>query len=149
MKIFLGLTLLFAAALSLQSCTDLNRHQFTLDFEQAAELIVVCDNCFYYFNNYDVTSRTTVIHREIDGNAIELFSSIEFCGLGATTSDGSIRIVTDTGSVAEIGVIFPNQEYNPTLRMQSSQTGLGEGCTSRDQQKFEKFFRIYADKKNL
>lgn len=151
MKKIICLAVLMTGTLSAHSCADpnQNRHQYELGFKTSGQLTVLCDNCFYYYKNYDTSSRTTIVDRKIDANAIELFSSIEFCGVGDTTPDGLIRIVTDTGSVAEIGVLFPNQELNPTLMMQSSQTGLGSGCTRQDQENFEKFFQTYAGKTNL
>ena len=128
------------------SCSDVNGHQFKLSYKNSALLTVTCDNCYYYSRNYDDTSRKTVVNRQIYGDAIKLLSSIKFCGLGDTTSDGWIRIETDTGSIASFGVIFPNQETNQTLRIQSSKTGLGQGCRESDQKRFEDFFFTYADK---
>lgn len=126
-----------------------NRHQFKLSYKQSAQLTVVCHNCFYYFDSWDMPPDKIVIKRDIDGAALDLFSSIKFCGVGDTTADGWIRIVTDTGSTASFGVIFPDQELNQTLGIQSGHTGLGGGCSRKDQKKFEAFFSAYASKENL
>jgi hypothetical protein len=143
------LTLIAVGILGLVSCSGENQHQFVLEYDNSARLTVVCDNCFYYSNTWDTPVDTIMVDRMIDGEAIALFSAIEFCGVGDTTPDGNLNITTDSGSVAAIGVIFPNHETGQTLKIQSSQTGLGSGCTNRDQRKFEDFFLRYADKTNL
>lgn len=139
---------LSASFFGLVACEDGYRHQFELDYEKSARMTVICHNCFYYTDDYDTPPDTKVIDREIDGKAIDLFTSIEFCGLGFTTPDVSLIIETDTGSKIGIGILFPDQEFSPKLRMQSGETGLGEGCSRLDQQRFERFFHSYAAKYN-
>lgn len=137
--------------MSISSCADSsqNRHQFKLNYKNSGHLIVECHNCFFFYGNYDDVRSKVVVNRRIDAQAIDLFSSIKFCGVGDTTPDGWVRITTDTGSVVEFGVLFPDQEFNPTLRIQSTKTGLGAGCSRKDQETFEKFFFEYIGKIRL
>ena len=137
------LTLIAVAVgfIGLVSCSGENQYQFELEYDKSARLTVVCYNCFYYSNTWDTPVDTIMVDRMIDGEAMELFSAIKFCGIGDTTPDGILNIITDTGSVAKIGVIFPDQETGQALRIQSGQTGLGSGCTNEDQRNFENFFR--------
>ena len=130
------------------SCSDVNKHQFALTYEDSAILTVDCGNCLYYTGSYSAPQEN-VIKRTIDSDSIELFTNIKFCEIGDTTPDGWLRIETDTGSVASFGILFPNQEHNSELRIQSEETGLGRGCSRKDQMHFEKFFDVYASKESL
>lgn len=130
------------------SCGDINKHQFDLKYDETAELTVVCGNCSYYTGTAD-SPQKIIIKRTIDREAIALFSSIKFCGLGDTTPDASVRIETDKGLVAGFGILYPDQKFNSSLRIQSSQTGLGQGCSAKDQERFENFFEAFLSRSNL
>ncbi len=112
--------------------SDINRAQYKLNYDKSGELVIV----IHGLNS----SKQTV---PLDKEALDLFSSIKFCGLGDTTPEGWINITTDKGNKAGIGIILPNIESGQTLSMQSGDTGHGGGCTRRDQKKFEKFFDLY------
>jgi hypothetical protein len=103
---------------TLVSCADAhqNKHQFKLDYKKSGRLTLRCDTCRYYYDDHQKGSQT-IIDRVIDAEGIDLFSNIRFCGIGDTTPDGSVSIVTDTGQTAEFGILLPNKEYNPTLRI--------------------------------
>ena len=135
---------------TLVTCADARqpKHQFKLDYRKFGRLTLRCDNCGYYYDDHQKGSQT-VVDRVIGAEGLDLFSNIRFCGGGDTTPDGWVRITTDTGSVVEFGVLFPNQEFNPTLRIQSNKTGLGAGCSRKDQETFEKFFFEYIGKTQL
>ncbi len=126
------------------SCSDTNKHRFKLLYENSATLTLECGNCFYYTGSYE-RPPTSVVERKIDSDGIELLASIKFCGLGDTTPDAWIKIETDVGDVAEFGLLFPSQKSNPTLRIQSNETGFGQGCTRKDQIRFETFIFTYAN----
>jgi len=147
-KIVLTSIALVTGVLGVVACTDENQHQFELEYDKSARLTVICHNCFYYSKNWDIPTDTIIVDRKIDGDAIELLSGIKFCGVGDTTPDGWLKIVTDTGDVAGFGIIFPEKEFSQTLRIQSGQTGLGQGCTRRHQEVFEDFFHKYAANAN-
>jgi hypothetical protein len=148
MKLFIRPYVFLLSIFALSSCQDgsINRHQYKLDYSKSAWLTVVCDNCSYYLDDNVSDVRTTIIEREIDSDALDLLSSIKFCGKGDTTPDGWLQIKTDKGSIANIGLLFPIEGLDSSLRIQTSETGLGRGCTKRDQEKFEAFFNAFADK---
>ena len=130
------------------SCSDVNQHQFKLNYEHSAHLTLTCGNCYNYFKNYDTPSDTIVIDQEIDATALELLANIKFCGVGDTTPDAWLKIVSDTGSETQFGILYPNDEYDTPLEIQSRYTGKGRGCKKRDQLAFESFFHTYLNKIN-
>jgi len=110
-----------------------NRKQYKLNFNERGELTVD-------WHNTSFPKKVVPLDKE----AIDFFSSIEFCGQGGdTTPDGWVRIITDEGDTLETGIVRPDTDRGQKLQIQNQDVGLGVGCTDKDQRNFEKFFSLY------